>query len=106
MTKLTLARWPNQHGNSSGLWLIRELPGCRIVRQGKEWFAYGSNNNPDANPESSTYKTWGQDFQFDKILVERLDGVLGKAYETRGQLILEMEAALNKDQAGSLKEIL
>lgn len=101
--ELTLKRW-NQDGSTSGVWLVRQLPGVTIVWAGaKDWvilcqYRKGGQFAPHS-------EAWGEDWELSQETIQLINKTRG-SHPTRKAALLALEAAMDSNPENNLGEIL
>lgn len=105
--KLSLARWPDFRGDSSGFWLVRELPGFLIQSTdgGKNWEILCEDDYVRHDGPAAT-RLWGENWQPQTETYDRLKEVVERNYKTRGEAIMALEIALNPKNTQAISEII
>lgn len=108
--QLSLARWDNEYGESSGYWLVRELPGFVLEFALDEWHV--TVPYPDGSALAGTYlesspeRVWGPGWSVDLDLVRSLTDVMNAIFPTRFAAFAALESALPSANSPSLCEVL
>lgn len=95
----SLARWEDEHGDSSGYWLVRELPGFFLERSLDGAWQVGCLAFPDDAPLAGTVMAapcdiWGVDWSPDSRLFSSLPVSLIGPHSSRASALLALETHL------------
>lgn len=98
--KLTLARWDNASGSSSGHWLVREIPGFRIV-DGPDGWRVDCFPLPFASPHAGPFlvdviRVWGGGWSPRDDLYASLPRAVKSPHSTRAAALSALEACLSE----------
>lgn len=109
--QLSLARWEDDHGDSAGYWLIREIPGFFLERSLEGKWELKLIRLPVEYPLASTVMqapcdTWGADWESDSQLYDQLPDQVKVAHASRAQVLMKLEAHLGQHQDLALSEAL
>lgn len=108
---LSLARWDNEQGSSSGWWLVREIPGLCICRShpSPEWIVQAVQKRPPHcfNFPHASQLAWGKepDLQQAELLLENA-GHAQRRFASRRLALHWVEGLLEKPAPAVLGEML
>lgn len=108
--QLTLARWDDISGRSCGHWLVREIPGFRIVEGPGGWRV---DCFPDlfASPRTGPFlvdviRVWGGGWSPRRDLYDSLPGSVKGPHKTRSAALCALEMHLYPTLGSSLSAAL
>lgn len=99
--RLSLARWDDARGQSAGWWLIREIAGLTLVRDGRQWLLR-CVDRLDFNFPTAPMQTWGSQFSARpgcELLAEHPH--LRRRFSTRQQALLAVACTLEPSDSCS-----
>lgn len=100
--QLTLSRY-NPYGNTSGLWLVKELPGVMIIRSDPQTWVI-IVHRPD-RPFTEYDRVWGMEWKLTPDILIALNQTKGN-YPSRAAALFALQNAISKPQENNLGEII
>lgn len=97
--KLSLARWEDEHGDSAGYWLIREIPGVYLEHKFLGGWEVQIITFPDDVALAGTVMqapvdTWGYCWEPNTELYDSLPKAVRGPHASRSQALMKLEAHL------------
>lgn len=105
--QLSLARWEDDHGDSAGYWIIRQLPGFVIERGAQGWKIF-CGDDYIRHQWVDASRVWGEDWEpAYGLFAATPQKVLGP-HPTRAAALASLEAHLSKlsPSPSALEEVL
>lgn len=105
--RVSLARWEDDRGDSTGWWLVRQIPGLAVTCNGTMWQLAAADDLFDHYPQAPR-RLWGENFSARpgwQLL--QAHPQLRRDFRTRAEALLALENELaGPDGAPALAEAL